>query len=294
MSCALQLNTAYTATIGVNTTNNNPASLTYSFDTFSSTNYTFEAKDFDYNGGNSLTTPRRMPMPGWGPFPRWMPSTTTRGGNSYRASDSGNLDIEVTGDLARAQYSAGVSDYDVGWTGGGQWANYTRTLPAGKYNVYVRAAAPSGSANAVSLSQVTSGLGTTNQAMTPLGVFNFPATGGWQTYSFAALVSTNGDLITVTTSGAVSTWRVSQVNANDNLNFFMLVPASLAPKLSVSLSGGNIIITWTPVVGQLYASPALAGPNVDWQPVAGGTTGSTPSQRQATASSSESGHLVGP
>ena len=134
--------------------------------------------------------------------------------------------------------------------------------------MYVRAAAPSGSANAVSLSQVTSGLGTTNQAMTPLGVFNFPATGGWQTYAWAALVSTNGDLITVTTSGAVSTWRVSQVNANDNLNFFMLVPAAAtAPKLTLIPNGtSGLTLSWAPSGGTLYSSPVL-GSAANWQAV---------------------------
>ena len=156
----------------------------------------------------------------------------------------------------------------------GCWANYTRTYPAGLYYVYARAASPSGQADGVSLLRVTSGLGTTTQTTTPLGIFNIPLTGGYQTYTFTPLVNSNGNLMTITNSGAVSTLRMNEDNGGYNLNFFMLVPASLAPKLSVSLSGGNIIITWTPVVGQLYASPALAGPNVDWQPVAGGTTGS--------------------
>ena len=110
VSCALQLNTAYTATIGVNTTNNNPASLTYSFDTFSSTNYTFEAEDFDYNGGQFFNNPQTNAYAGLGAISEVDAFNNNPGyGNSYRASDSGNLDIEVTGDLARAQYSAGAS-----------------------------------------------------------------------------------------------------------------------------------------------------------------------------------------
>src|SRR5208282_906125 len=110
----------------------------------------------------------------------------------------------------------------------------------------------------------------------PLGIFNFPLTGGYQTYTFTPLVNTNGNLITITNSGAVSTLRMNEDNGGYNLNFFMLVPlSSPSPKLSVSPPlNGKIIITWTPVVGQLYQSPALAGPNVDWQPVAGATTGS--------------------
>lgn len=39
-----------------------------------------------------------------------------------------------------------------------------------------------------------------------------------------------------------------------------------------SIVGNNVTITWTPNVGSLYASPAIAGPAVDWQLV--GTGGS--------------------
>lgn len=47
------------------------------------------------------------------------------------------------------------------------------------------------------------------------------------------------------------------------------------PKLKALVTAGNnITITWTPAVGRLLASPAVAGPNVDWQPVTGGTGGS--------------------
>ena len=60
--------------------------------------------------------------------------------------------------------------------------------------------------------------------------------------------------------------------ANYNSSYVYVPPSNTTMKAHVS--NGNIIITWTPVVGQLYASPAIAGPNVDWLPVAGGTTGS--------------------
>jgi hypothetical protein len=199
---------------------------------------------------------------------------TSSGVQAYRPYDGG-LCTETCGDQKRAQYvSASANDYDIGWTGSGNWANYTRTYPAGVYNVYARAASPNGQADGVSLSWVTSGLGTTNQTTTPLGIFNFPLTGGYQIYTWAPLVSTTGNLIAITTSGAVSTLRMHEDNGGYNLSFFMFVPASVGPRLSVSRSGGNIIITWTPVVGQLYQSPAIAGPTVNWQPVAGGTTGS--------------------
>jgi hypothetical protein len=67
--------------------------------------------------------------------------------------------------------------------------------------------------------------------------------------------------------------RLDELAGGYNLNFFMFVPLGAAPpKLSVSHSGGNVTITWLPATGTLKASPALTGPNVDWQAV--GTGGS--------------------
>ena len=37
------------------------------------------------------------------------------------------------------------------------------------------------------------------------------------------------------------------------------------PRLSLSLSGANMIVSWTPTGGHLESSPALSGPGVNWQ-----------------------------
>ena len=37
------------------------------------------------------------------------------------------------------------------------------------------------------------------------------------------------------------------------------------PRLSFSLSGNNLIVSWTPAGGHLESSPALSGPGVNWQ-----------------------------
>jgi len=40
------------------------------------------------------------------------------------------------------------------------------------------------------------------------------------------------------------------------------------PIVSVSAAAaGNISVSWTPAGGTLFASPALSGPGVDWQPI---------------------------
>ena len=74
------------------------------------------------------------------------------------------------------------------------------------------------------LLQVTSGVGTTTQTTTPLGQFNVPNTGGWQTYTWAPLVDSSANAVTITNSGSVSTYQLYQDNGGWNGNFLMLVP----------------------------------------------------------------------
>lgn len=58
----------------------------------------------------------------------------------------------------------------------------------------------------------------------------------------------------------------------DNYNS-SYVPVAGAATLKASMAGNNITITWLPNSGHLEASPALSGPNMNWQPVTGGTGG---------------------
>jgi len=59
------------------------------------------------------------------------------GSSSYRPS---GLNTEANGDKPRLAYGTGLQDFDVGWNdgGSGKWGNYTRTFPAGTYNIYMR------------------------------------------------------------------------------------------------------------------------------------------------------------
>ena len=69
--------------------------------------------------------------------------TGNGGPKDYRYSDPAAT--EVAGDYPRPQYvGTGMTDYDVGYTETGEWLNYTRSYPAGTYNVYLRAARGTG------------------------------------------------------------------------------------------------------------------------------------------------------
>ena len=281
MTCStLQPDTAYTALVVVNTTNNDPASVSYNFDTYSPNNYTFEIEDWDYTdaatgaGGKFFDNPQLDAYTLLFGTDGIDAHNASGGGTAYRSNDAGDLGNEVTGDTRRTQYLAngGTNDYDIGWTGAGNWANYTRTYPTGVFNVMLRGSSPSGQADAASLLRVTSGLGTTNQTTKLLGQFNVPSTGGYQTYTYVPLVDTNGNWVTITNSGAVSTLRLSEDNGGWNANFFMLVPAqAAAPKLTLSRTGPtSLTLSWTPTGGTLYSSPAL-GQAANWQAVANAT-----------------------
>jgi len=52
--------------------------------------------------------------------------------------------------------------------------------------------------------------------------------------------------------------------ANYNSSY---VPVAVGANLSVSVSGSNVILSWTPGGGHLESSPALAGSSVNWQTV---------------------------
>jgi hypothetical protein len=52
--------------------------------------------------------------------------------------------------------------------------------------------------------------------------------------------------------------------ANYNSSYVASTPSA---HLTVSLSGSNVIVSWTPTGGHLEASPALSGPGVNWQTV---------------------------
>jgi hypothetical protein len=117
-------------------------------------------------------------------------SSVNGSANSYR---SDGVDLESTSDT-------GGGD-DLGWTGTGQWFNYTvNVATAGTYTVGLRLAAPNA---------VTDGLHIANSSGTNLsGDVNIASTGGWQTWATTTA--------TVTLPAGVQTLTVYQDNGGWN------------------------------------------------------------------------------
>lgn len=240
----LQPDKVYTATISMTSSNGLPALSTIVFDTFSPAYYTWEAEDFDYGGGKYFDNPqtnayRNMTATGG------VDANNSNGGGAYRAVGTtaapGGLATENCGDQTRAQYvGTGMTDYDVGYTDGGDWANYTRRFPAGTYNIYMRGANPNASgSNSAEISGPVS------------GHFAVPNTGGWQIYTYVPLIDASGNLVEFTTTGAAQTVKISTTGGSYNANFYMLVPATAVRLTAIAASGG-IDISFRTQTGSNY------------------------------------------
>ena len=248
VSTPLTTNLVYTAVINVTDVNGSPASSTVSFDTLSP-NYVWEAEDFDYNDGTTSGLFIDNPQTN-----AYLNLASVEGVDGHAANFPGGqnaygrgvLNTEVNGDApVRAPYNGtGFIDYDLGWNDGGNWANYTRTYPAGSYNVYMRGAGNTAGGSAT-VSLVTSGLGTPTQTTTNLGTFTIPATGGWQTYTWVPMRDVGGNLVKFTSTGAVKTLRVTS-GGGYNVNFYAFFPANTnLPALNNVYPDGTIMFQAT-------------------------------------------------
>jgi hypothetical protein len=177
-----------------------------------------------------------------------------------------------------------ISEFNVGYFYATNWLNYTRTYPTGTFNVWGRLADGGTAFSGCTLSQVTSGVGTSNQTTQVLGTFADSNPAGWQTYHWIPLLDTNGNSVYLTLNGK-ATLRLSApagaTSAGDSLNplFFMLVPA-VAPAsafdISALISGSNIQISIPTQNGHNYTvwyANSVTNPLVSWTQVGGTITG---------------------
>jgi hypothetical protein len=218
----LTTNTIYSVFVQAFDAHGVPTSASLTFDTVIPF-YTWEAEDFDYNGGQFFDNPQTNAYT----MLNGITNVDFHGGGGGTYLRTG-LDTEACGDKLRPNSFDYVNtfDYDVGNNNGGNWANYTRTYSNGTYNIYVRASdgGGSGSSDSGSMSLVTAGLGTTSQTVVKLGNWGVFPTGGWQTYQYVPVKDTAGNLVQFTGNGTVQTLRMTIDNGNCNENFFMLSP----------------------------------------------------------------------
>ena len=208
----LQLNAPHTAIITVTNALGHGISLTNQFDTFTQTNFMFEAEDFDYGGGQYIS-----PVD-WSPDAYAGLDATTNidfahtsvAGElfPYRNGIPQSL-VQNYGVEARQEFiNVGGFDYQLDWFGIGDWANYTDVYPTGSFYVYVRTAGLGGIPYTMYLDKVVSGAGTTNQVTTRLGQWS--AVGiNQHTYAWVPLTDSGLVAPVVVKLGGVSTLRLS-------------------------------------------------------------------------------------
>jgi hypothetical protein len=175
-----------------------------------------------------------------------------------------------------------ICEFNIGYFSTNDWLNYTRIYPTGTFNVWGRIAGGSGVpfTNCM-LSQVTSGVGTSNQMTQTLGYFSDSAPAGFQTYHWIEMLDTNGNIAVIQLNGLETLRLTAPTNATPSGNalnplFFMLAPA-VAPasafSISASLSGSNVEIGIPTQSGHSYKLWSAPVVNGTWTQVGGTITG---------------------
>ncbi len=226
-----------------------------SFDTFLQTNYSVEAEDFNFSGGQYVDNP---PIGSLSPY---APAIGTPNIDEFRPDTGGNHDYRTFTDvngittsdvvgvrvrpgneiLRKAYVDAAVSDplaedYIVGWLANTEWLNYTRTFPAGTYQMYARIAHGDGNGSVNRMDWVTSGATTANQVTAPMGIVQGPTTGSYDVFTFTPLTDAVGNKLVQRITAGVKTMRYTKLSGGCDMNFFSFVPVAdpgtLAPFLS--------------------------------------------------------------
>jgi len=248
--------------------------------------FVIEAEDFDYNGGSA------NPRAGIAGFDvNTMPYSAGAYSNldavlnvDYYNDDAQDSQVYRTNLLAHAGHNVDITgnlggrwgadrgtytltnNFRIGWVNGGDWCDYTRTFPANTYQVW--AALSNGDAPGTPhdmrgrLALVTAGVGTTNQTLQPLGIFDAPASGAWGDNELVPLTDTNGVWQTVQMTGK-QTVRFNMDSGD--FDYFLFVPAlpGVQPPMfapPVFVSAGSLRLQWTGS-GTLQETGSLSPPN---------------------------------
>jgi hypothetical protein len=212
-------------------------SATVNFDTFNPTNFIIKAEEFDFGGGQFIDNPVYTNVAEGDSYFGLdsVEGIDTHKGqlagagndvNDYRATDGTGTRTQtplITGELSSPTRFGGnvVPSHMVGNWSSAEWQNYTKTFPAGNYNVYARVSTSSGST--INFDNVISGQGTSSQTLSRLGQFNFIGSGAFQwvplrQFGSLAVVSLSGQqTLRATTGGGANADFYMFVLANTNL-----------------------------------------------------------------------------
>ncbi len=265
-------NTNYTAILQAEDSEGLVTRHTIYFDTFLAGNPTIEIEDYNFEGGNFINNP--APSVEGAPAADtyygqvgvvdvdYSETRTSPNGNDtmYRPSDP--IRMIHSRDFTRAKFASlggsagGVFDYDVGDIATGEWLNYTRTFPAGSYEVYLRESLANMASGESVLEQVTGDPTQPAPATKVLGSFLGSLT-GFQYRNFPLTDGAGLNKIVLRLDGK-TTLRLRQVTADSSdgarlQNYLIFVPVAAAgvqraTVSSISPAAGTTLETTAPVL----------------------------------------------
>lgn len=234
----LVANALYNVNISAVDTTGFAVNQPWAFDTFATTDFSFEGEDYNFGGGQFIDNPVLSSADGPNSYLDQLGvegidfhQTNTPVLTQYRIGDLAGT--AVCPDTLRQVYvdaqatDPGVTDYMLRDNADTEWLNYTRTFPAGTYRVYARLSNPGTLPAVMQLDEVTAGSTTDTQTTSPIGAIRNAPTGSSAEYAFAPLTDALGNEVGVSLSG-VRTLRLTflSAGANVNLNYLLFVPVS--------------------------------------------------------------------
>jgi hypothetical protein len=228
--------------------------------------FLIEAEDFNTGGGDYLTEVDAMPYLG-GAYTNlaavegidYQRSGQVVDGDTYRIGETNNVPMggntdANTYDVIRSINTGGTwtvtANYSCGWSGVGNWMNYTRDIPASTYQIWAGMSSDRGAVTnglVASLSQVTSSASASNQVTQAIGTFQSAGTRNWGATALVPLRNASQEIAEVAFDG-VTTLRIDMDYGD--VDYLMLIPTGAAPPTgpeidSITINGGNVVITWT-------------------------------------------------
>ncbi len=243
---ALSANQRYTMEAIATDKAANHISQTVNFNTFAENLLFVEAEDYNFESGKFIDNPPLSSVAGPNSYLDRVGTegvdyhqTNTPTVALYRIADQ--VGTAIGTDKPRQAYldaqvtDPGVADYMANEFYNTEWLNYTRTFPAGTYQVYARVAKGGTVPLVLRLDEVTSGSTSPNQTTAPLGTFSRVPTGSTSAFDFVPLVDALGREIAMPLSGA-RTLRLTMVSgtAAMNVNYLLFVPISEVQRPFVS------------------------------------------------------------
>lgn len=277
--------------------------------------FLIEAEDWNYNGGQTVAAASTMPYLGGAynglsavlDVDFWNDGDESGGAafdyNRHQTTDEGVIELkggtDVAGDpensgdpvanplgRARGKFNNAswevTVNYAVGWTDAGDWQNYTRTIPAGKYNAVLAAAHDGLAANEINMilykvanptvaDGSSAGSPGKQQGVTELGRFLGQGTGAWSSNDLFPLRKADGSLGEIESDGSPMTLRLEFNSADGDADWIMLYPAAAAPSqpgaAKIARDGNNVVISEDPPAGAtVQSAPSVTGPWTDVGP----------------------------